>query len=44
MSKTFMTFDNSEIQKRSLHYSKHPVDIYTVNIDKIMISNQVSFD
>ena len=39
-----MTFDNSEIQKRRLHYSKHPVDICTVNIDKIMISNQVSFD
>ena len=34
-----MAFDNSEI-----HYSKHPVDIYTINIDKIMISNEVSFD
>ena len=44
MSKTFMAFDNSEIQKRRFHYSKHPVDIYTVNIDKIMISNEVSFD
>ena len=38
-----MAFDNAEIEKHKFHYPKHPIDIYNVNIDKIMIPNEVSF-
>lgn len=38
-----LTFANVEIEKCKFHFSKHPVDIKNVNIDKIMISNKASF-
>lgn len=32
-----------EIEKRKFYYSLHPTNIKNVNIDKILISNTVSF-
>ena len=31
------------IEKRKFHFSKYPLDMKNVDIDKIMISNKVSF-
>ena len=38
-----MTFDNTEIEKRTFYYFKHTIDINNVNIDKIVISDKISF-
>ena len=32
-----------EIEKRKFHYSLHPTNVKNVNIDKMLISNTVSF-
>ena len=36
-----MTFGNVEIEKLKFLYSKHPIDLKNVNIDKIMIPKKV---
>ena len=41
MKKEHVTFGDNEIEKCKFHYSKHPIKINNVDINKI-ISNKVS--
>lgn len=43
MNKDIITFSDIEIEKRKFHCSKDSVDVKHVVIDKVAISNQVSF-
>ena len=43
VNKDGLTFDDIEIEKRRFHYSKYPLDINDVDINKIMVLNKVSF-
>ena len=43
MGKETITFGDIEVEKQIFHSHKNPVSIYDVNIDKIVISNKVSF-
>ena len=42
MNKEIM-FDDNEIEKCKFHYSKYAVNMNNVDIDKLIISNNVSF-
>ena len=41
MNKQISTFVDMLIKKHKFYYSKHPLDINNVDIDKIMISTKV---
>ena len=43
MNKDIITFSHNEIEKHKFHCSKDSVDVKHVVIDKVAISNQVSF-
>ena len=43
MNKEILAFCDIEIKNCKFHCSKYPTDINNVDIDKIMISNEVSF-
>ena len=43
MKKEVLTFSDTEIEPRTFHCSKYPIDRNSVDIDKIMISNRISF-
>ena len=43
VNKDGLTFDDIEVEKRRFHYSKYPLDINDVDINKIMVFNKVSF-
>ena len=43
MSEEMLTFSDIEAGKHTFYYSKYPIDKNNVDIDKVMISNQVSF-
>ena len=43
MNKITITFDDTEIEKSKFQYSKYPINIKKVNVDKTIISNKVSF-
>ena len=43
MNKDIITFNDNEIEKHKFHCSKDSVDVKHVVIDKVAISNQVSF-
>ena len=43
MEKTIIKFDDVEIQKQKFHQHKGPISIKNVDIDKIVVSYQVSF-
>ena len=43
MNKEIITFGDIEIEKHKFRYSKYPININNVGIDKIIISNKVSF-
>ena len=43
VNKDSLTFDDIEVEKRRFHYSKYPLDINDVDINKIMVFNKVSF-
>lgn len=38
-----MTLSETENEKRKSYFSKYPISINSVDIDKIIISNKVSF-
>ena len=43
MGKTIIKFDDIEIKKQKFHQHKRPVSIKNVDINKIVVSNKVSF-
>ena len=43
MNTEILTFSKTEIEKRKLHHSKYLTGMNNMDIDKIMISNKVSF-
>ena len=43
MNKIIITFDDTEIEKCKFQYSKYPINIKKVNVDKTIIFNKVSF-
>ena len=43
MKKEVLTFSDTEIEPCTFHCSKYPIDRNSVDIDKIMISNRISF-
>ena len=44
MSKTILTFDNIITEKHTFHRSNHPIDINSINIEKLVVSNKFSYD
>ena len=44
MNKEIRTFYDTEIEKSKFYYSKYPININNVYIDKIIIYKNVSFD
>ena len=43
MEKTIIKFSDIEIQKQKFHQHKLPISIKDVDINKIVVSNKVSF-
>ena len=43
MGKTIIKFGNTEIEKQKFHQHKKPASMKKINIDKIVVSNKVSF-
>ena len=44
MEKTIIKFGNIEIGKQKFHQHKRPISINNIDINKIVVSNKVSFD
>ena len=44
MEKTIIKFGNIEIRKQKFHQHKRPISINNIDINKIVVSNKVSFD
>ena len=44
MEKTIIKFGNAEIRKQKFHQHKRPISINNIDINKIAVSNKVSFD
>ena len=44
MEKTVIKFGNTEIRKQKFHQHKRPISINNIDINKIAVSNKVSFD
>ena len=42
MNKEIITFDDTETKKRKFCYSKYPININNVGIDKTVISKKIS--
>ena len=40
MSKITLRFDNIRVNKKEFHKSKQPVDLMSVNVDKIVVSDK----
>ena len=40
MNKIALTFDNIRVNKKEFHKSKQPIDLMSVNVDQIVISNK----
>ena len=43
MEKTIIKFDDNEMKKQKFHQHKRPVPINIIDINKIVVSNMVSF-
>ena len=43
MEKTILKFGDTEIEKQKFHQHKRPISIKNIDINKIVVSNQVSF-
>ena len=43
MEKTFIKFGDTEIKKHKFHKYKRPISIKNIDINKIIVSNKVSF-
>ena len=43
MSKAILNFDDTDVKKSTFHKSNYPIDIDILNIDKILISDKVSY-
>ena len=43
MEKTIMKFGDIEIKKQKFHQHKRPISIKNIDINKIVVSNKVSF-
>ena len=43
MEKTIIKFDDTKIPKQKFHQHKRPISLKNVSIDKITVSNKVSF-
>ena len=43
MEKTIMKFGDIEIKKQKFHQHKRPIPIKNIDINKIVVSNKVSF-
>ena len=43
MDKKFIKFDDGEIEKYKFHQHKNPFSINNIDINKIVVSNKVSF-
>ena len=43
MNNVMLTAGNIEIEKRTFHYSKYLINVNNVDIDKIIISDKISF-
>ena len=43
MGKTFIKFRNIEIAKQKFHQHKRPISMKKIDINKIIVSNKVSF-
>ena len=43
MGKTFIKFGNIEIAKQKCHQHKRPISMKKIDINKIIVSNKVSF-
>ena len=43
MEKTFIKFGDIEIEKQKFHQHKRPISIKNIDINKIVVSNKVSF-
>ena len=43
MGKTIIKFWDIEIQKQKFHQHKEPISIENIDINKILVSNKISF-
>ena len=43
MGKIIIKFGNIEIQKQKFYHHKGPISIKNINLNKIVVSNKVSF-
>ena len=43
MSKKRLKFDNDEVDKKEFHASKHPIDLDSVLINKIVVSDKFKY-
>ena len=43
MSKKRLKFDNDEVDKKKFHASKHPIDLDSVLINKIVVSDKFKY-
>ena len=44
MEKTVIRFGDTEIEKQKFHQHKRPISIENIDVNKIVVSNKVSFD
>ena len=42
--KTFIKFGDTEIEKQKFHQHKRPISMNNIDINKIVVSNKVSFN
>ena len=40
MTKKSLKFNNIRVKKKKIHMSKEPIDLMSVNIDQIVVSNK----
>ena len=43
MTKEILTFGDNEIEKHNIHCYENPTFLEYMNIDKILVSNKISF-
>ena len=43
MDKKIIKFSNIEIVKQKIHSRKNPISVFDVNMDRIVVSNRISF-
>ena len=43
MSEKILKFDNIRVNKKELHKSKQPIDLNSINVDKIVVSDKSKY-